>query len=226
MSALKGSMSFLRFLVEGEPPANAGATYEKAIEARRMLPLHPDGESNEAAGWVSFEAPYDERASLTRDAFMLGELVVVAYREDKYAIPKPVLQRALKERLRKIVEDEGKDESELSRAFIKVVEKAVLAELKHKSFPRSKVIDVVWDVHRREVRVFGRGTVATERIASLFERTFGVRLTLASYAARALTVELPPRAQDVLNKLSPGWLFPDAVTREPGHDQHEVPHAA
>ena len=215
MGALKGSASYLRFLVDGDLPNNAGSLYEKSIESRRFLPLHPDGESNDAAGWVSFEAPFDDKASLRRDAFMMGDLIAITYREDKFAIPKPVLQRAVKDRLRKIVEEEKKDEAELSRAFIKVVEKAVLAELKHKTYPRSKLVDVIWDVRSKEARVFGRGTVVTERLASLFERTFQVRLELGSYAARAFTVDLPTRAQGVLEKLSPGWLFPDAILRDP-----------
>ena len=64
---------------------------------------------------------------------------------------------------------------------------------------------------RGEARVFGRGTVVTERVASLFERTFQVRVDGGSWAAKAFELDLSSRAQGVLERLSPGWLFPDSI---------------
>jgi recombination associated protein RdgC len=226
VGALRGSLSYLRFFVDGEAHPSAGAHYEKSLQSRRFLPLSPTGETMESAGWVPLEAPFDDDTKLTRDLFLFGELIAVAYREDKYAIPRPLLQRETKKRLEKIVREEKKDAGELSRAFIKAVEADVLVELKRRTIPRSKLVDVVWDVARREVRVFGRGTIATERVASLFERTFQVRVELGSYAARAFAIDLGTRNQAVLERLSPGWLFPDALRRDPsepgaGDDEEE-----
>ena len=215
MGALKGTMSYLRFLVDGDVAKNPGSTYEKSLESRRFMPLRPTGDTMDSAGWVPLEAPFDEDMKLTRDVFLFGELIAVTYREDKYAIPRPLLQRETKKRIEKIIKDEKKDPDTISRAFIKAVEGAVLVELKGNTIPRTKLVDVIWDTTRKEARVFGRGTVATERVSSLFERTFQVRVELGSYAARAFTLDIGSRAQGVLEKLSPGWLFPDAIKRDP-----------
>ncbi len=213
MGALNGSLSYIRFLVDGDLPKNPGATLEKSIESRRFSPLSPSQESSESAGWVATEAPFDDGRPLTRDLFLFGDLVVITYREDKWAVPRPLLKRETAKRIQKIIDEEKKDPDSIGKAFIKAVEAAVLVELKQKTLPRSKLIDVVWDTKRREARVFGRGTVVTERVASLFERTFGARVDVGVYAARAWSLDLGSRAQGVLERLSPGWLFPDAFQK-------------
>jgi recombination associated protein RdgC len=210
MGALAGSLSYLRFLVSGPVPKDPASAYEKALESRRFLPLLPEQEVSESAGWMPLEAPFDEGLPLTRDLFLFGDRIAVAYREDKWAIPKPVLKRETHKRIEKIIKEEKKHPDEIGKAFTKAVELAVLAELKRKTLPRTKIVDVVWDLGRREVRVFARGTIATERIASLFERTFQVRIEPGNYAARAFALDLSTRAQGVLERLGPGWLFPDA----------------
>lgn len=212
MGALKGSASYLRFLVEGEVAKNPGKVYEESVEARRFLPLHADAESLEQAGWVPMESPYADDLPITRDLFLFGDLVAITYREDKYVIPRAMLAKRLDERLKKIAEEEDDGEKKVkSRSFKKAVEAAVLVELKRQTFPRSKLVDVVWDVRRSEVRVFGRGAVAKERCIALFERTFGVRASLAAYAARAFAIDMPERAKGVLEQLKPGPLFPDEI---------------
>lgn len=215
MGALRGSLSYLRYLVDGDVPDNPGTAWEKSLQSRRFLPLNPQGETLESAGWVPLEAPFDDDTRMSRDLFLFGDIVAVGYREDKYAIPRPLLQRETRKRIEKIVREEKKDPDELSRAFIKAVEATVLVELKARTIPRSKVIDVVWDLARKEVRVFGRGTIVTERLSSLFERTFQMRMELGSYAARAFALDLGSRNQAMLEKLSPGWFFPDALKRDP-----------
>jgi hypothetical protein len=217
VGALNGSMSYLRFLIDGAVPDDVDKL-EKSVQSRRFLPLQPTQESPESAGWVPTEAPFDDERKLTRDLFVFGDLIVVTYREDKWSIPRPLLKRETQKRIEKIVAEEKKDPEKIGKAFIKAVEAAVLTELKQRTIPRSKLVDVVWDGPRNEARVFGRGTVATERVASLFERTFQVRVDVGSYAARAFALDLGARAQGVLERLSPGWLFPDAIAARDDED--------
>ena len=225
---MKGTLSYLRFRASGELPKNPGTAYEKALESRRFLPLAPAGESLDSAGFVPLEAPFDDERPLTRDLFLFGDLIAVTYREDKYAIPRPLLQRATKKRVEEILKKEKRTADDVNRAFIKAVEASVLVELKEQTIPRTKLVDVLWDTARGEMRVFGRGTIVTERLAALLERTFQVRVELASYPVRAFALDLGSRAQGVLERLSPGWLFPDAMRKdpsEPGSDDSNA-HAA
>jgi hypothetical protein len=221
MGALAGSLSYLRFFLDGEPAKNAGTTYERSIESRRFVALRPKDDVTDSAGWVPTEAPFDDDRPITRDLFLFGNLVCVTYREDKWAIPRALVKRHLEKRLEKIEKDEGKPRSEMGRGFQKVVEAAVLAELKSQSIPRTRLVDVIWDMERGEARVFGRGTLATERVASLMERTFQMRVELASPAARAFRHDLGDRAMSVLERLSPGWLFPESW-QKPGDDESEA----
>lgn len=220
MGALNGSLSYLRFLVEGGLHEKLDHV-EKSVQSRRFLPLQPSQESPESAGWVPTESPFDDERKMTRDLFVFGDLVVVTYREDKWSIPRPLLKRETAKRIEKIIAEEKKDPDEIGKAFVKAVEQAVLAELKQKTMPRSKLVDVVWDVGRKEARVFGRGTIAIERVSSLLERTFQVRVDVGSYAARAFTLDLGSRAQGVLERLSPGWLFPDAIGKSDDEEPRE-----
>jgi hypothetical protein len=212
VGALKGSASYLRFLIEGEAPKNPGKVYEEAIEARRFLPLHADAETLEQAGWVPTESPFADDVPITRDLFLFGELVAITYREDKYVVPRAILAKRTAERLAKVEaeEDDGAKKVK-SRSFRRAVEAAVLVELKRQTYPRNKLVDVIWDLRRGEARVFGRGAVAKERCIALFERTFGVRAVLGAYAARAFSIDMPDRAKSVLEQLKPGPLFPDEI---------------
>lgn len=211
MGALNGSMSYMRFLIDGEVPANPGAAFEKAIETRKFTPLSPSSETPESAGWVATEDPFAENQSITRGLFLFGEYVVISYREDKWAIPRPLVKREVQKRIQKIIDEEKKNADDIGKAFVKAVETAIISELKQKSYPRSKIVDIVWDTARGEARVFGRGTVVTERVASLFERTFQVRVDTGTWAAKAFELDLGSRAMGVLERLSPGWLFPDSL---------------
>jgi hypothetical protein len=217
MGALAGSLSYLRFFVDGDAAKNPGTTYERAFEARRFMPLTPKDDVSDSAGWVPMEAPYDDERPITRDLFLFGNLVCVTYREDKWAIPRPLLRRALEKRLDEIEKKEKKPQSEMGRAFKKVVEAAVLSEIKAQTIPRTRLCDVIWDLDKKEARVFGRGALATERVASLMERTFQMRVELASPAGRAFRADVGERALSVLERLSPGWLFPESW-QKPGDD--------
>lgn len=205
MGALKGNSSYLRFMVDGEPPNRFGDLFEQAIEARRFTPLSAESPEDECAGWVPLDAPFDDEIPITRDRFHFGELLVLGYREDKLSIPRSVLRHQIKKKLEALEETGEK----LNKQIVKAVELATLAELRQKVLPRPRVLDLVWDYPRHEVRIFGRGPMATERATALFERTFALRLVQASYATRAFALDLSMRARSVLENLGPESLFDD-----------------
>lgn len=211
MGALKGSSTYLRFLVDGEPPANFTSLFEQAVEARRFLPLLPSAPEEESAGWVPIEAPFDDDVPITRDRFHFGDLIALAYREDKISVPKAVVAHRVKKKLEEL-EQQGE---RLTKQKISAVELAVMSELRKKVLPKSRVMDVVWDIRRRELRVFGRGPMATERAAACFERTFALRAQLGTWAARAFSLDLSLRARSVLENLAPEHLFDDIIAQPP-----------
>jgi hypothetical protein len=207
MGALSGNSNYLRFGVTGEPPNRMGDIFEQAIEARRFQPLNARSEENESAGWVAIEDPYDDDTPITRDRFAFGDLIALAYREDKFSVPRPLIKQLLKKKLAQL-EEKGE---KLNRQKRKAAEQAAVAELKKRSLPRPRVMDVVWDLTRSQVRIFGRGAMATERAVACFERTFAVRLGSPHWASRAFELDLSLRARAVLEGLNAGTIFDDAL---------------
>lgn len=214
MGALSGSASYLRFAVRGDPPNNFPTKFEQAIEARRFLPLDPDAEEIEATGWVPLEAPLDDERPVTRDLFHFGDLVAVGYREDKFALPRALVKHKALQRLAKVeAERSAAGEDPPPKSLKREIEKAVISELKRQVLPRSRVVDVVWNLATREARIFAKGPIAVERCAALFERTFEIPLTHLTYAQHAFNMDLSSRAKSVLEGLRPAPPF-DALAFE------------
>lgn len=221
MGALIGNASYLRFFVDGEPPSRMGDVFEQAVEARRFTPLTDKSEENESAGWVPLDDPFDDEQPILRDRFLFGDLVALAYREDKYALPRPVVKRRVRLRLEELQERGEK----ITKGTRKQVELAVVSELKKRLIPRARVIDLVWDTRKHELRIFGKGPMATERALALFERTFSVRASHATWAGRAFKLDLSLRARGVLEQLQPELLFDDIVLVAAEDDDHETERA-
>ncbi len=218
MGALFGNASYLRYFVDGEPPSKMGDVFEQAIEARRFTPLTDKSEENESSGWVPLEDPFDDELPITRERFVFGDLIALAYREDKFALPRPIVKRRVRLKLDEIA-NKGEKITKVKR---KQVELAVISELKKKILPRPRVIDVVWDTGRRELRIFGKGPMATERAVACFERTFAVNIAHATWAGRAFSLDLSLRARSILEQLTPELLFDDIVLQAPEDDDGEA----
>src|SRR3989338_2685549 len=165
MAILSGSMTYLRFAVIGSLPNNLIENFERALAVRRFVPLHPEGQDSESAGWASIQNPHLDDERILNDQFLFQERVVLGYREDKLSFPKAML--------RDLVELRMKEFPDQSR---QVIESAVMSELRRRVLPKSKVIDILWDLSRSELRLFARGQGLVERFEKLFEQTFQMRL--------------------------------------------------
>lgn len=205
MGILGGSLGYVRFYVEGGVPRNFEEIFEQAIEARRFAPMHAHMEEMETSGWVPLEKPYVDDEPITQEHFLFHDKIVIAYREDSVALPKPLLRAKIEQRLAKYRDENGRNPpSETKRA----IEQAVAAELKQKVLPKSKIVDVMWDISRSEVRFFARGKGITERLQDFFERTFDVRLRQKTYPEQAISADISSRAKGLLDTLGPQELFP------------------
>lgn len=202
MGALSKAATYTRFFTEGEVPDNMAGKFERAIEARRFVPISGRGEDLMSAGWVALESPFDDELAITRDLFVFGELVALGYREDKIAVPKPLFMHLVVKRLREL-EQAGET---IDRQVRQAVQLSVMAELRRRVLPKPRIVDVVWDTTRGELRCFGSGTIVADRIVALFERTFSVTVRPSDYATRAFRLDLSSRARSVLETLTPAML--------------------
>jgi hypothetical protein len=189
-------MTYLRFAVLGTPPNNLIENFERALAVRRFVPLHPEGQDTESAGWVSIQNPYLDEERILNDQFLFQERIVLGYREDKLNFPKPMLRDLVEQRMR-----EFPDKSR------QVIESAVMSELRHRVLPKSKVVDVLWDLSRSELRLFARGQGLVERFEKLFEQTFQMRLKQLTYPEIALSSQADLRNKGLLENLNEAVIF-------------------
>ena len=211
MGVLSGAMGYLRFWIEDDAPDQSLEFFERSLEIRRFVPLHPDGEDLETAGFVPIERPFADEIPLTNDLFMFDEKVVLGFRVDTISFPKALIRDMVFHRILEHTEKSGDEPGAQTR---RAIESSVVHELRRKILPKTRVTDVVWDLQRREVRFFGRGQKTAERFVKLFEQTFQVKLRQSSFAERAMYADLSLRAKGLLETLQPQLIFQPQVRVE------------
>ena len=204
MGALNGSASYLRVAVADDPPSQFPTIYEKAINARRFMPLAPTDAHLETSGWAIMEDPYNDELPLTREFFLFGDLIALTFRLDKMIFPRPLVKHLCRQR---ILELEAQGEK-ITRHLRKTVEASIISELKFRLLPRTRLVELVWDLSRKEIRIFGRGNIVNQKVAALFQTTFRMDMKIMDYGARAYDMDLSNRAQGVLQGLRPLPVFP------------------
>ena len=180
----------------GTPPGNLIETFERALSVRRFVPLHLEGKDTESSGWVSVQRPYLDDEPILNNSFLFGERVVLGYREDKISLPKAMLRDLVEQRVQKF--------PETSR---QILESAVMSELRQRMLPQSKVVEILWDLSRSELRLFARGQGFAERFEKLFEQTFGLKLRQLTYPEMALSSPLSLRSKGLLENLNEAVIF-------------------
>lgn len=79
--------------------------------------------------------------------------------------------------------------------------------MRHRILPQSKVVDVLWDLSRSELRFFARGLGLLERFEKLFEQTFQMRVKQLTYSEIALSSQVDLRNKGLLENLNEAVIF-------------------
>ncbi len=211
MGVLHGSLTYLRFRVEGTVPSNCTEIFEEALSLRRFVPLHPEGEDNESFGFVPLQKPYADEEPILNDQFLFGDCIALGYREDAISFPKAMMRDLVQKRLD---ERQEKHHSEGGALAKQAIQAAIMSEMRKRILPKSKVVDCFWDLSRKEVRFFARGKVISERFVALFEQTFQVKLRLKTYADTAILSNLSLMDRGILETLKPQELFKIVIRTE------------
>src|SRR4051812_40086582 len=95
MPALKGSLTYARFFVEGELPDDFRDRFPKAIRSKAMKPLDPDDDTPERSGWSRIGDPFE--VDLGYGDVFFNEYLNLGFRTDRWAIPGPMLRAKLRE---------------------------------------------------------------------------------------------------------------------------------
>jgi hypothetical protein len=192
MGALSGSMSASKFYVVGDLPRDLRRAFAERVRLRTFQPLAPDAEEEEAFGWCAMGQPLDLDLS-TQKVFSVG-YITLGLRWDRYRFPPAVVHAQLAQAAKAACDKLGRER--LSKSEKTDLKQRVMHDLRRKYLPSMRAVDVVWNLDRQLLFFFSQSATLRDRLAALFELTFGLDLALDSpfMAATQLLPDAETRA--------------------------------
>lgn len=182
MPALRGSLTYTRFFVEGDAtPQDFREKYMRAVRLRAMKPLEPDEEELERSGWCKLAEPFE--LELHYNDVFCNEYVALGFRTDKWQIPGPMLKARVREAEAAYLEKKGREK--LGRKEKAELKETVARKLRRQTAPATRMVDVVWSMNEGIVRFFSHAEKSGAAMTELFFKTFGLRLVPESAYALA-----------------------------------------
>ncbi|MFT3922205.1 MAG: hypothetical protein QM778_06700 [Myxococcales bacterium] len=172
MSALKGSLTYARFFVEGEPPKDFRERYMKAIRLRVMKPLVADEDALERSGWCAMGDPFE--LELRHDNCFYNNFINLGLRTDRWAIPNTLLKTKTREAEQAFLEKKGREK--LSKRERTELKEVVARKLRKQFVPAMRVTDFSWSLEEGVVRFFSQSAKPGLAMGDLFQKTFGLKL--------------------------------------------------
>lgn len=172
MPALRGSLTYVRFYVEGDAPDDFRERFMRGIRHRAMRPLEPEDEDLERSGWCKIGEPFT--VELAYDDVFFTTFVNLGFRTDRWAIPGPMLKRHTKEAEAAYLEKKGRERlSKKEKTELKLL---VSKKLRRQMSPSTRFVDFSWSIDEGIVRFFSHATKPAGAMMELFTKTFGLKL--------------------------------------------------
>lgn len=173
MPALRGSLTYARFFVEGELAKDFRERFMRAIRLRAMKTLEPDEDVSERSGWCRIGEPFE--VSLNQESVYYDNFLNLGFRTDRWVIAGPLLRARMREAEAAYLAKKGRERlSKHERAELKEV---VSRKLRKQLVPSTRAIDLSWSLDEGLVRFFSQSARPTANMLELFEKTFGHKLT-------------------------------------------------
>jgi recombination associated protein RdgC len=173
MGALSGSLNASKFYVDGDLPKDVRRSFMERIRLRLFQPLRPEEEAEEKVGWCAVGQAFE--LQLSPDKVFNGPYLTLGLRMDRYRFPPAILNAELAEAARLL--KEKRSQAQLSRTQKEELKKRVLASLRRRYLPSTKVVDLVWNLDQRELYFFSQSAGLKEHMGALFELSFGLELS-------------------------------------------------
>jgi len=171
MGLLKGSLTFSRYRVKGEIPAEFRPFFDKQIKKYAFQELTTSAE-DQSFGWTSLENPLDTRFEGAR--YSAGDFFYFALRVDKKSIPPALLRLKCLEEERKSLKDSGK--KRLFREQTKEIKERVYLHLLTRAYPVPSFYDVLWAPSGGWLLAGSHADKVFEIFEDLFKISFNLRL--------------------------------------------------
>lgn len=176
MAALKGSLTYTRFYVEGKIPASYEDKFFAAIEHEAMRPLVADEDVTERSGWTRIGEPFE--IDLDVESVFSDRYINLGFRTDRWRIPAPMLRAKLREAEAAYLDKKGRERiGRKERAELKIL---VAKKLRKQMTPSTRFVDLSWSLDEKVVRFFSQARVPGAAMEELFQKTFGLKLVRES----------------------------------------------
>jgi recombination associated protein RdgC len=168
MPALRGSLTYARFFVEGDLPDELHTRFLKAIRLRVMKPLVPDEDAPERSGWCRIAEPME--IELGHEEVFYNDYLNLGFRTDRWVIPGPLLRTKLRDAEQAYLVKKGRERlTRKEKAELKVV---VSKRLRRDIDPRTSAVDVSWSLDEGIVRFFSPSAKVGALFGEHFAKTF------------------------------------------------------
>jgi recombination associated protein RdgC len=172
MPALRGSLTYSRFFLEGELPKDFRERFMRAIRLRAMKPLEADEEASERSGWCAIGEAFD--VDLHYDGVFYNSFINLGFRTDRWVIPGSLLRSRMREAEAAYLVKRGRERlSKREKAELKEV---VTRKLRKQFAPSTRAVDLSWSLEDGLVRFFSQANRTAGNMQALFEKTFGLKL--------------------------------------------------
>ena len=177
MGALSGSISVRRYRILDPLPPDARQRFARGLRAHAFAPIDPRTDADRAIGWVCLGAPDDAELRADKLFFVAagGEQLRVSLRIDVLKPPPDEVRRQLHARVAAREAEEGR---KLSRGEKSALKQDVVHKLRQRSFPRVRVVDVVWNLDTARLYFWSQTRSINELFVDQFVRAFGLRLEI------------------------------------------------
>lgn len=172
MPALRGSLTYSRFYVDGDVPEDFREKFMRAIRLRAMKPLEPEDDDLDRSGWCKLGEPFE--IELHYDDVFYNEHVALGFRTDRWQIPGPMLKARVREAEASYLEKKGREK--MGRKERTELKETVARKLRKQTAPATRVVDLTWSMNDGLVRFFSHSDKAAGNMTELFHKTFGLRL--------------------------------------------------
>jgi DNA recombination-dependent growth factor C len=170
--ALRGSLTYARFFVDGDVPDDFREKFMRAIRLRAMKPLAAEDEDLERSGWCKIGEPFE--IELRYEDVFYNEYLNLGLRTDKWQLPQALLKQRVRDAEAAYLQKKGRER--LGRAEKAELKEMVARKLRKQTSPTTRMIDVSWSMNEGVVRFFSHAEKAAGNMMELFFRTFGLKL--------------------------------------------------
>lgn len=172
MPALKGSLTYARFFVDGDVPDDFHDRFVKGVRLRAMKPLDPDEELPERSGWCRIGEPFE--LDLHYEDVFYNEYLNLGFRTDKWVVPGAMMKSKMREAEAAYLAKKGRDR--LSKREKSELKTMVARKLRKQIAPAMRVVDFSWSIGEGVVRFFSQAARPALAMTDLFQKTFGLKL--------------------------------------------------